>query len=314
MTPRSHTLILPLIFAALLILNACGGTSVQVPVSGGTPSPSTVPHFQHVAIVVLENASYNHVIGNASMPWLNALANKGSLLTAYYANAHPSIPNYFMLTTGQVITLNDSFSGMVTIDNLAREFMNSGVSWKAYEESIPHAGYTAGDAGQYLERHDPFSYFSDVRNSSTAAGNLVPFPQLAADTSANALPNFIWISPNVVDDAHSCPIANPSCTLNDRLAAADTWMSANLQPLMNDPNFSASGLLIVVFDEGDDTDLSGGGGHVACVLAGTHVKTGYTSSAQYQHQDTLSLIGHALQLSAVPGAGATGGSMSELFQ
>lgn len=314
MTSRFQTFCFFLLATGVLLLNACGGTSVQVPVVGGTPSRSTVPHFDHVAIVVLENASYNDVIGNASMPWLNALAGKGSLLTAYYANAHPSIPNYFMLTTGQIVTVDDGFSGTVTVDNLAREFVNSGLTWKAYEESIPHSGYTAGNSGQYLERHDPFSYFSDVRNSSTAAGNLVPFPQLWADMSANSLPNFMWISPNAIHDAHSCPASNPSCTLNDRLAAADAWMSVNIQPLLNNSSFSANGLLIVVFDEGDDTDLSGGGGHVACVLAGTHVKVGYTSSAQYQHQDTLSLIGHALQLSAVPGAGATGGSMDEFFQ
>ena len=300
--------------AVLLALAGCGGSSVQVPVSGGTPSPSSVPHFNHVAVVVLENASYNEVIGNSSMPWLNALANKGSLLTAYYANAHPSIPNYFMLTTGQVITLDDTFTGTVTVDNLAREFMTSGVSWKAYEESIPGPGYTGGDTGLYLELHDPFSYFSDVRNSANESANLVPFPQITADMGANALPNFLWITPNILDDAHSCPASNPNCTLNDRLAAADAWMSANLQPLLNDANFSASGLLIITFDEGDDTDLSGGGGHVACILAGTHVKPGYTSSSQYQHQDTLSLIGHALQLGTVPGAGATGASMSEFFQ
>ncbi len=273
-----------------------------------------MPHFSHVAVVVLENASYNEVIGNSAMPYLNALAKQYSLLQGYYANAHPSIPNYFMLTAGQPVTLDDTFTGTVSVDNLAREFLTSGVSWKAYEESIPSAGYTGGDSGLYLERHDPFSYFSDVRNSPTEAANLVPFTQLATDMGSGALPNFLWITPNDVDDAHSCPASNPSCTLNDRLATADSWLSANVAPLLNDASFSSSGLLIVVFDEGDTTDVAGGGGHVACVLAGTHVKTGYTSSAQYQHQDTLSLIGHALQLGTIPAAGATGASMDEFFQ
>ena len=51
---------------------------------------------------MLENASYSDVIGAASMPYLNSLAQKYALATNYYANTHPSIGNYFMLTTGQI--------------------------------------------------------------------------------------------------------------------------------------------------------------------------------------------------------------------
>ncbi len=305
------------LFVALLALSACGGnSSLAVPIStgGGGGGNSAVPHFSHVAIVVLENAGYNEVIGNTSMPYLNSLATHGSVLASYYANAHPSIPNYFMLTTGQPVTLDDSFTGTVSVDNLAREFLTSSVTWKAYEESIPSAGYTGGDTALYLERHDPFSYFSDVRNSSTEAANLVPFAQLATDISARTLPNFLWITPNVLDDAHNCPAASPNCSLNSRLATADGWLSTNIAPLLSNPNFASSGLLIIVFDEGDTTDVSHGGGHTVGILAGTHVKTGYTSTATYQDQDVLSLIGHALQLGTIPGAGATGASMTEFFQ
>jgi hypothetical protein len=38
------------------------------------------------------------------MPYLNSLANKYGLATHYYAEVHPWIGNYFMLTAGQAET------------------------------------------------------------------------------------------------------------------------------------------------------------------------------------------------------------------
>jgi phosphatidylinositol-3-phosphatase len=302
-----------LALASVLFLAACGGNSSNNSNSGGGGTVSSVPQFQHVAIVVLENASYHDAIGNASMPYLNQLAGQGSSLQSYYATAHPSIPNYFMLTTGQTITFDDTFSGTVSDDNLAREIISAGQTWKAYEEGIPAVGYTGVDAGLYIEHHDPFSYFSDVRNSTTQTANIVPFSQLQSDVAGGTLPNFLWISPNAVHSAHSCPASNSGCALANRLSTADSWLQSNIGPLLSNSSFSSSGLLIILFDEGQDTDLDHGGGHVACVLVGAHVKSGYTSTATYSHQDILSLIGHALKLPNVPGLGATGATMNEFF-
>jgi hypothetical protein len=63
----------------------------------------------HVFIVMEENHSYSDVIGNPAMPYLNSLAATYSVAQGYYANTHPSIGNYFMLTTGQIITNDDGY-------------------------------------------------------------------------------------------------------------------------------------------------------------------------------------------------------------
>src|SRR3954469_10160053 len=132
-----------LTLSLLLLFAACGGNSSNNnPGSGGSGGSASVPQFQHVAIVVLENASYHDVIGNSQMPWLSGLAGQYALLQSYYANAHPSIPNYFMLTTGQTITFDDAYSSTVSSDNLARDITSAGLTWKAYEESIPAVAYT----------------------------------------------------------------------------------------------------------------------------------------------------------------------------
>src|SRR5581483_6788043 len=127
---------------------------------------TAMPRSQHVFLLVEENHSYSSVIGSQSMPYLNGLANRYGLATHYYANTHPSIGNYFMLTTGQIVTNDDSFNGVINVDDVVDHLQTAGKTWKAYAESLPYAGYTGGDAYPYVKRHNPLSYFSEVVNSN----------------------------------------------------------------------------------------------------------------------------------------------------
>jgi phosphatidylinositol-3-phosphatase len=280
-----------------------GGTassSTTVTISG-TPGP-TVPLFGHIVLVVEENHGYSEVIGNSSMPYLNGLAAQYGLATQYFANAHPSIPNYFMLTTGQFITLDDSFTGTVGADNLVRRLIAGGKTWKSYAESLPTVGYAGGDSYPYLRRHNPFSYLSDVVNSSTQKLSLVPFSQFSSDLQNNQLPQFSFVVPNALNDAH-----------DGSLSQADTWLHRNIAPLIASPQFQQDGLLIIVFDEAADTDLSHGGGHVAAVVVSPRAKAHYQSTTVYQHEAVLRLILQGLGLTSFPGAAAASPSMAEFF-
>ena len=276
----------------------------------------TITHLAigHVFLVVEENHSYSTVIGSSSMPYLNSLAGQFGLATNYYANVHPSIGNYFMLTTGQLVNTDDSFSGPVDVDNLVRELLAAGKSWKSYAESLPAIGYTGGDEYPYLERHNPFSYFSDVRNSSVQRENLVPFTQFAADLGNNQLPDFSYIVPNAEHDAHDCPDGGSSCADSLKLSTADNWLKNNLGPLLSSPAFQKDGLLVIVFDEAAASDSSHGGGHVAMLVVGPAVKPDFQSSTFYQHQNTLRLLVNSAGAAAAPGSSATAGGMSEFLR
>ena len=276
----------------------------------------TITHLQigHVFLVVEENHGYSAVIGNSSMPWLNSMASQFGLATNYYANSHPSIGNYFMLTTGQLVTTDDSFTGTVDVDNLPRELIAAGKTWKSYAESLPSAGYTGGDAYPYLERHNPFSYFTDVRNSSVQRQNLVPFTQFAADLADNQLPVFSYIVPNAENDAHDCPGGGQSCSDSLKLSTADTWLKANLGPLLASSQFQKDGLLVIVFDEAATSDSSQGGGHVAMLVLGPAVKPAYQTSTFYQHQNTLRLLVNGSGAAAPPSSSANAGDMSEFLR
>jgi acid phosphatase len=261
-----------------------------------------IPASSHVFIVVEENHSYAQVIGNSAMPYLNSLATKYALGTQYYANTHPSIGNYFMMTTGQIITNNDGYTGTVTADNIVRRMLTAGKTWKVYAESLPSVGYIGGNSGSYLKRHNPFAYFSDVRNSSVQRLNLVPFTQFATDLANNHLPNLSFIVPNANNDAH-----------NGSLATADSWLKSKLAPLIASPTFQKDGILIILFDESVSTDTTRGGGRVAFVMVGPRVKKGYKSTTVYQHQSTLKTVMKALGMTSFPGAASTAWDMRDFF-
>src|SRR5438128_6043355 len=53
------------------------------------------------------------------MVYLDSLAHEYGSATQYYADAHPSIGNYFMMIVGDTITDNDGYSSIVTKDNIA---------------------------------------------------------------------------------------------------------------------------------------------------------------------------------------------------
>jgi acid phosphatase len=297
--PSGKTALLAGVAAALLaVLGSlgCGATPTSGTTSTSTPTaPGTVPHFEHIVLVVEENANYSDVIEGSSMPYLKNLASQYGLATQYYANTHPSLGNYFMLTAGQIVTTDDGFTGTVDADNIVRQLLAAGKTWKSYAES-------RGDLKFYVKRHDPLSYFSDVVNSSAQMQNLVLFSQFSSDFANNALPNFSFIVPNLVNDGHDAP-----------KQVADAWLKANIAPLISNTTFQNDGLLIIVFDEADGRDSIHGGGHVAAVIISGKAKKGFQSTTFYQHQSTLRLILEGLGISNLPGDSSTAPGMGEFF-
>src|SRR3954447_9638432 len=290
------------IFVCLLAISgaAFGGTSA--PAAQGTVSGAiTVPSSTHVFLLVEENHSYSSVIGSSSMPYLNSLASKYGLATQYYANTHPSIGNYFMLSAGAIITNTDSFCSTLTNDNIVRHLLTAGKTWKSYAESLPSVGYTGCGSGSYVKRHNPLAYFSDVANSSEK-NHLVPFTQFPKDLANNALPNFSFIVPNLNNDAH-----------DGTLTQADNWLKTNIAPLISSATFQKDGILIIVFDESVDSDNAHGGRHVAAVVIGPKVKSGSKATTVYQHQNTLKTLMKALGLTSFPGGASSAQPITGVF-
>ena len=281
--------------------------------TSATMAFAALPRAGHVYVVLLENKSYSQVMGSSSMPYLKGLASQYTLASNYYANTHPSIGNYFMLTTGQIITNSDGYTGTVSSDNLVRRFLAAGRTWKAYAESLPYTGYVGGDKYPYIKHHNPFAYFSDVRNSSTQKMNIVPFSQFAADLANGQTPDYSFIIPNQNHNAHDCPAGMSSCSTSQKLRAADDWLKANVAPILSDGSFQQDGLLVILFDESTSSDSAKGGGHIVVVAAGPKVQRGYKATGFYQHQSLLRMLSESLGMTGFPGASASASNMSALF-
>ena len=132
--------------------------------------------------------------------------------------------------------------------------------------------------------------------------NLVSLSQFNSDLVNEQLPNFSYLVPNLLNDAHDGP-----------LRLADAWLQQNIAPLISSPTFQKDGLLIIVFDESETNDSAHGGGHIAAVIIGPTARQGYRSTALYQHQSTLRLILHGLGIQTYPAGASTAPEMSEFF-
>jgi acid phosphatase len=270
-----------------------------------------VPAFDRVFIVPLENQSFANATGG--MPFLNKLAARYGLAVNYFANTHPSIGNYFWMTTGQNITNDSNFAGTVTDENIIRQLNLAGKTWHAYAEDIPSIGYTGGDQYPYVKRHNPFAYLSDVLNNQAQANNIVPFSQFAIDLANNQLPNYSFIIPNQYNNSHDCPPSIPNFTNAYTLTTADQWLKQNIDPLIASAAFRQNGLLVITFDESLDTDTTNGGGHIITVVISSQAKQGFQSNTLYQHQNLLRTVDEALGVTTHPAAAATAANMSEFF-
>lgn len=277
------------------------GTSVFIPSALG----QTLPSFGNVVIVLGENTDYSTSYNSTNMPYLTSLANAYGLGVNYYSDTHPSIGNYFNVTTGYILTDNDSEtpeSFPVSKNNIALEVQKAGGTWKDYVENLPSAKNCKGlNSGAYYVRHDPLEYMTTINKEKS---HYVCFSRFAKDLANKALPTLSFLAPNGCDDAHDCSIRT-----------FDTWLKKEIKPLVESSYFQpgGSGLLIIVFDEnaGDgnpncDTTIEGKGcgGQAELVVVSPFSKKGYQSpggdtrnyNSSYDEGDVLRLMAQGLGL------------------
>ena len=330
----------------------------------------TVPSHNHVILIAFENHSYEGVVGDTTdMPYFNSLINEYGLAGNFYANVHGSLANYYWVTMGTSICATSVPGGSTCTDgtivtankkNLVTVLNNLGLTWKSYQENIQQTGELAegndlptdcnGD-GSYVPRHNPFVYFTEVRNGLAAGATCTSNPSALLDCVNNPnqagcnvvsfassnfqsdlenqnLPNFSFITPNMTNDAHDGSYAGG-------LQAADAWMSTNVQNILDSHYFHSGGdgLLILWWDEGDlgtDNHCSSGvtgtdpesgidcGGHIAVVVIAPDGNRKYQSTTYYQHPSILRTVLEALGVSPssqtnFPGASLSASHMAEFF-
>jgi hypothetical protein len=300
-----------------------------------------VPTSRRVVLVIDENTSYADVMAN--MPWLTGEGNTHGYATNYQSDNGGSLMDYLWLASGSChssanCTLpsrthnfncngNDCYypgtatTDPITDDNIFREMNNHGISWKVYAQSYAAAGGTPttpdnNHGTAYYRRHNGATWYSDIlTNTKGSASRIVDLAQLNTDLNNGTLPRFMIIVPDGNHDAHDCPVGMSSCTTAQQLAAADSFLSSTLGPILTTPEFQpgGDGLALVTFDECGGGTNAGCGASVYTALMGPKVTPHTVSKTLYKHENALRTLLDALGIRSYPGAATTASDMSEFF-
>jgi PKD repeat protein len=270
-----------------------GSTALAVgllsPVSGAAAAPPSVPHFDHVVIVMEENRDTSESLGNPDAPWINALARSGALMTQTYAEAHPSQPDYLALFSGSTQGVTDnacpySFTG----PNLASSLSDAGRTFTGYSEDLRAAGSTDCFWNSYARKHNPWVDFTNVPAS-------VNQPYTAFPTDFSTLPSVSFVVPNLAHDMHDGTVAQ-----------GDAWLAANMDGYVTWATTHNS-LFVLTWDESNVDPAN----QIATIVAGAGVVPGsYPETTS--HYSLLRTVEDAFGLAPI-GASASASPLVDIF-
>jgi acid phosphatase len=235
-----------------------------------------------IVVIVMENREYSEVIGRPAAPYINALSRQSAVAADYHAASHPSLPNYLALTGGSTFGFDGSDCGTCSVSapNLVDELEAAKISWRAYMEDLPSVCSFATSSAGYIRRHDPFMYYRDIADNRSRCRNVVPASQLYRDLSHDSLPQFVWLSPNICHDMHSCGTYS-----------GDRYLRSIVPRLLGE--LGPSGILVLTWDEGETNATCCGvakGGHILTLVAGPGARAGTRSTVPYDHYSLLRTI------------------------
>jgi hypothetical protein len=284
---------------------------------------ATVPHYDHIFLIVEENHGYSQIIGLSAAPNINRLANAYGLATSYFSVADPSAPNYVAMLGGNFFGIADDNSYYThTVDqpSLMNQLDAAGLTWKGYFQSMPYPGYREicypGRCNGvpdfdplYSSKHNGVPYFKSIQNSGVDFARMVPLTRLQADLQNGSLPNFAYVIPDQCHDMHGSPpycidSGNPGDEQDNLLVSAADDLIASLVQQITGAGFWTRGnnSIVVTFDEGADGDTSGccdavpGTGRVATIVITNNGPRGLRDPTPYNHYSLLQTIQQAFGL------------------
>jgi hypothetical protein len=280
--------------------SACSGT--PPPVGGPCGTRATPPgRYAHVIWIVMENHAYSQVIGSASAPYENQLAGQCGLATNYKAVTHPSLPNYIAMTSGGTQGVTDDnppSSHPLSAASIFSQVKAAGLTWRSYEEAMPSNCYL-GSSGRYAVKHNPAAYFVPIRSDCAVWD--VPMGTTSGgaflnDLSANTLPAFSFVTPDMCNDTHDCGVGT-----------GDSWLQGWIPKIVASPAYQSGNTAIVLtWDEDDFTTVN----QVATIVISPTTTPGTRSATAFNHYSLLKTTEQMLGISTYLGHAGDAGTTS----
>jgi acid phosphatase len=252
-----------------------------------------------VFTIVMENHSRGDILGNQDAPFINQLASQNAVAAGYHDSyVHPSEPNYLWMVSGENFgILNDNDPGpanhIPSKSHLADQLEMAGLSWKTYQESMdmPCGLYSHG---HYAAKHNPFIFFDDINGwdgksvqpTQRCTDHVVDYSQLDADLAAGALPRYVFITPNMVNDMHDGSVAQ-----------GDAWLAREVPKILGSDAFNKGGVLFLMWDEGGGVIA---GDDPPMIVISPNARRGYVSQTKYDTSSYLKTVETVLGLDALP--------------
>jgi hypothetical protein len=304
--------------AALLV------TLGAAPAGNAAPSAADLhfPRYAHIFVLMDENKSDGEIVNSPDAPAITAFAHAYGYASRFYAESHPSEPNYVALVGGSTYGIVDDAPHAIDAPSLATQFARAGVSWKNYNESLPKAGSLAAyatdphpsdlpaDLYVYAAKHSGFIEFTSVRRDPNRAGHIVGFDRLHADLHSGAVPAFSLIIPNLCNDMHGVGEGDspPDCRNGHLLIRrGDRHVKSLVDEIMASPVWKQPGnaAIVVTFDEDDADGAQGccgtnpkdpanaGGGHISTIVITNRGPRAVVDPTPYSHYSLLRTIDDA---------------------
>lgn len=238
--------------AALTLIAAMSAGTAQARSLCGTTKATAAP--RHVVIVMLENRSYNQVIGNGAAPFENSLATSCGVAASMWGATHSSAANYLAVSAGQFPSSSvhgcNYAACASTETSIYQQLGSAGRGWKAYEEAMPSA-CDKSSGPSYKIGHNPPIFFTGISGSECKARD-VPVANLTMrsgafwhDLEGGHLRAVSWITPDTSDDGEA------SCGGDCALSLADSWLQNFLSLVAASNEYrSGSTAIFVTYDEG----------------------------------------------------------------
>ncbi|KAI0205668.1 phosphoesterase [Astrocystis sublimbata] len=246
--------------------------------------------FDRFISVWLENEDFDKVAVDSAFADLKRY---GILQTRYYAQTHPSQPNYLAAVGGDYWGLDHDEVVQIpyNVSTIVDLLEPNNVSWGGYFEGMPGPGYMAeasvgrpenqspNGTWDYVRKHNPFVSYDSISHDGSRLLRLLSLDDFQTDFAAGVVPQFVMISPNMLHDGH-----------NTSLDYATNWVHEFLKPLINDGAFAEKTLVQLTYDESEDYTKPN---HIVSLLLGSAVPKklqGTTDSTFYTHYSILSTM------------------------
>lgn len=253
---------------------------------GQKPQVLAMPAYAHIFVIIEENHTTDEIVPSTAAPNITRFAQQYGYAWKFYAETHPSEPNYVAILGGNTFGIRDDdafwckpgapdpacphagtpgyVDHTVKAPSLAARLEAHHLTWKGYFEDIPAPGsraYRWPDAehpqpgkpqGLYAVKHNGFMNFRDVQDDPALAEKIVGFDALARDLASGNVPDYAQIVPDQCNDMHGLP-AGPNvpadCTYDagaKLIARGDAVAGRLVAQIMASPIWSQPGNSAVV--------------------------------------------------------------------